>query len=264
MQKISAVIVCKNEEWHIAACLRSLQGLTDDIVVLDNGSTDRTREIVAASGARLVIDEWRGYGNTKNAAAVHAKYDWILSMDADEELDEELKNSLKGLQFQNENEVYRIRFKNFLGPKHLKFGEWGNDKHIRVFNRNKISWDEEAVHEKLFLLQTVNVKDVKGSINHYTVRNVKEYSEKMLRYALLNAEKYAANGKRSAGFKVFFAPIFSFIKHYFFKLGFLDGWAGLVCAKMTSYYTFVKYARLLELNKLKSQIPIAIGTKVKK
>lgn len=253
MQKISAVIVCKNEERHIAACLRSLQGVTDDIVVLDNGSTDRTREIVAASGARLVIDEWRGYGKTKNAASAHAKHDWILSMDADEELDEELKNSLKELPFQNENEVYRIRFKNFLGSKHLRFGEWGNDKHIRIFNRNKISWDEAAVHEKLFLPEAVNVKDVKGSINHYTVKNVKEYSEKMLHYALLNAEKYAANGKRSSGLKVFFAPLFSFIKHYFFKLGFLDGWAGLVCAKMTSYYTFIKYARLLEIDKKKSQ-----------
>jgi len=149
--------------------------------------------------------------------------------------------------------VYRMKFKNFLGPKYLRFGEWGNDKHIRVFNRKKISWDEAAVHEKLFLPGTVSVKDIKGFVNHYTVRNIKEYSEKMLRYALLNAEKYAARGKKASGLKVFLAPTFSFIKYYFFKLGFLDGWAGLVCAKMTSYYTYVKYARLLELNKRKSE-----------
>jgi glycosyltransferase involved in cell wall biosynthesis len=248
MQKISAVIVCKNEEERIGGCLQSLQGVIDDIVVLDNGSTDRTREIIAASGARLVIDEWRGYGKTKNAAALHAKYDWILSMDADEELDEELKNSLKELEFQNENEAYRIRFKNFLGTKHLRFGEWGNDRHIRIYNRHKVFWDEEAVHEKLFLPQGTNIKTIKGSILHFTVRNIADYSEKMLRYALLNAEKYAAAGKRSSAWKVFLAPKFSFIKYYFFKLGFLDGWAGLVCAKMTSYYIFIKYARLLEIN----------------
>jgi glycosyltransferase involved in cell wall biosynthesis len=253
MQKISVVIVCKNEEERIGGCLRSVQGVTDDIVVLDNGSTDRTKEIVAASGARLVIDEWRGYGKTKNAAANHANYDWILSMDADEELDGELKKTLSELRLQNENEVYRISFKNFLGAKHLRFGEWGNDKHIRIFNRNKISWDEEAVHEKLFLPGTVNIVDIKGFINHYTAKNVKDYSEKMLRYALINAEKYAANGKKSSELQIFFAPKFSFIKYYFFKLGFLDGRAGLICAKMTSYYTFVKYARLLELNKVKSQ-----------
>src|SRR6185436_10165731 len=123
----------------------------------------------------------------------------------------------------------------------------------RIYNRRKVFWDEEAVHEKLFLPEGASVKYVKGFINHYTVRNIKDYSEKMLRYALLNAEKYAANGKRSSAWKVFFAPIFSFIKYYFFKLGFLDGWAGLVCAKMTSYYTFVKYLRLLELNKVKSK-----------
>ena len=251
MQKISIVIVCKNEEEHIGTCLRSLQGISDDIVVLDNGSEDRTREIISGSGARLIFDKWLGYGKTKNAAAIHAKYDWILSMDADEEVDEELKNSLKELSLLNETEVYKISFKNFLGNKHLKFGEWGNDRHIRIYNRRKVFWDKEAVHEKLFLPEGVSVKYVKGFINHYTVRNIKDYSEKMLRYALLNAEKYAANGKRSSAWKVFFAPIFSFIKYYFFKLGFLDGWAGLICAKMTSYYTFVKYARLLEINKSK-------------
>jgi len=174
-------------------------------------------------------------------------------MDADEEIDAELKNSLNELQLENENEVYRIRFKNFLGTKHLRFGEWGNDKHIRIYNRHKIFWDEEAVHEKLFLSGGTVTRTVKGSILHYTVKNIADYSEKMLRYALLNAEKYAANGKRSSGLKILFAPKFSFLNNYFFKLGFLDGWSGWVCARMTSYYTFIKYARLLELNKVKSQ-----------
>ena len=253
MQKFSAVIICKNEEEHIGACLRSLQGVTDDVVVLDNGSSDRTREIVAGSGARLIVDRWQGYGKTKNQAALQAKYDWIISLDADEQLDDELKNYLKQASPQNDNEVLVVRFKNFLGGKHLKWGEWGNDKHIRGFNRNSVKWDVEAVHEKLLLPASVNKKFADGYVLHYTAKNIQEYSEKMRRYALLNAEKYAASGKRSSWVKILFSPVFSFLKYYFFKLGFLDSWQGLVCATMTSYYTFLKYARLLELNKEKSK-----------
>src|SRR5689334_3557854 len=136
MQKISVVIVCKNEEEHIGNCIESLRGLTDDIVVLDNGSNDRTKEIVSGKGVKLVIDEWKGYGKTKNKAATHSKYDWILSLDADEEIDEKLKENLKGLQL-DENAVYKLKFKNFLGKKHIRHGEWGNDAHIRLFNKQK-------------------------------------------------------------------------------------------------------------------------------
>jgi glycosyltransferase involved in cell wall biosynthesis len=231
--------------------LQSLRGVTDDIVVLDNGSTDRTREIIAGTSARLVIGKWQGYGKTKNEAARQAKYDWILSLDADELVDDDLKKFLKETALENDNEVLVVRFKNYLGDKHLKYGEWGDDKHIRGFNRNKVKWDEEAVHEKLYLPASVNKKFADGYILHYTAKNLHDYSEKMRCYALLNAEKYAANGKSSSWAKVFFSPAFSFIKYYFFKLGFLDGWQGLVCASMTSYYTFLKYACLLEKNKSK-------------
>jgi glycosyltransferase involved in cell wall biosynthesis len=252
IMEISAVIVCKNEEDHIAACIESLQDLTDDIIVLDNGSTDRTKEIVAAKKAKLITGEWKGYGKTKNSAAHHTKYDWILSLDADEEIDEVLRNNLKHAQLK-EGEVYKLKFKNFFGNKHLRFGEWGNDAHIRLFNKHRVFWDEEAVHEKLFLPQGTRVKRIKGAVLHHTVKDIDDYSQKMLRYALLNAEKYAARGKKSSAFKIFLAPRLSFAKYYFLKLGFLDGWAGLVCAYMTSYYSFVKYARLLELNKSKNQ-----------
>jgi glycosyltransferase involved in cell wall biosynthesis len=246
MQKISVVIVCKNEEEHIGNCIESLRDLTDDVVVLDNGSTDRTREIIAGKRVKLIVDEWRGYGKTKNRAALHTKYDWILSLDADEEIDDDLRGNLKELA-PDENAVYKFRFKNFLGKKHLRYGEWGNDAHIRLFNKHKVSWDEEAVHEKLLLPAGTIVKKITGAILHYTVKDLTDYSAKMLRYGLLNAEKYAAAGKRSSALKVFLAPRLAFARYYFFKLGFLDGRAGLTCAYMTSYYSFIKYARLLEL-----------------
>jgi glycosyltransferase involved in cell wall biosynthesis len=247
MQKISVVIICKNEEDTIGRCLQSLHDFTDDIVVLDNGSTDSTKEIIKKNNARLVEDSWEGFGKTKNKATAMAKYDWVLNLDADEAVDEELKNSLLNLKLSNEEEVFSIRFKNFLGDRYLRFGEWGADTHIRIFNRKKIKWDDAIVHENLALSPGVKVSRLKGHVLHYTMKNAGDYAEKMVRYALLNAEKYARQGKRSSWIKIYLAPLFAFLKYYIFKLGFLDGSAGFICARMTSYYTFVKYARLREL-----------------
>jgi len=145
--------------------------------------------------------------------------------------------------------VFEIKFKNFLGDKHLRFGEWGDDKHIRLFNRTEVNWNEAIVHESLSITRGVEIATIKGFVLHYTAKDVAELADKMLRYALLNAAKYSADGRRPSWINIYLAPIFSFIKHYIFKFGFADGLAGFVCARMSSYYTFVKYARLLELNK---------------
>jgi len=251
MQKISVVIICKDEEDEIRRTLQSLEGLTDDIVVLDNGSSDNTKDVVRNSHARLIEESWEGFGKTKNKATSFAKYDWVLNLDADESIDEELKKSLLNLSLQNENEVFEIKFRNFLGDTYLRFGEWGGDKHIRLFNRKKINWSEAIVHEALILPPGAGIRKLKGFVLHRTVKNEAEFAGKMQRYGLLNAEKYAREGKRSSWVKIYLAPVFSFLKYYVFKLGFLDGRAGLICARMSSYYTHIKYARLLELNREK-------------
>jgi len=247
MQKISVVIICKNEEDSIGRCLQSLHGLTDDIVVLDNGSTDSTKEIIKSYPVRLIEESWMGFGKTKNKATGMAKYDWVLNLDADEAVEGELKNAISNLSLANENEVFNIRFKNFLGDACLRFGEWGGDRHIRIFNRTKVNWDDAIVHENLALPEDVKITRLAGFIFHYTMKDIAQYADKMLRYALLNAEKYAEQGKKSSWIKIYFAPIFAFLKYYIFKLGFLDGEAGFICARMTSYYTFIKYSRLKEL-----------------
>jgi len=252
MQRISVVIICKDEEDEIGRTLQSLRGLTDDIVVLDNGSTDNSKSIVRNAGARLIEESWEGFGKTKNKATKFAKYDWVLNLDADESIDEQLRNSLLNLSLQNDNEVFEIKFKNFLGDTYVRFGEWGDDKHIRLFNRNKVNWNEAIVHEGLIFPPGTRIRRLEGFVLHYTVKNETEFAGKMLRYGQLNAEKYARQGKRSSWVKIYVAPVFSFLKYYVFKLGFLDGRAGFICAKMSSYYTHVKYARLLELNKLNS------------
>src|SRR5258705_3230387 len=151
MQLLSVVIICKNEADVIGKTLQSLDGLSDNIIVYDNGSTDNTFEQIKKFNVQPHRGTWEGFGKTKNKAVALAKYDWILSLDADEAIDEELKRSLLALKLTEENDVYEIRFKNFLGNKYLKFGEWGSDKHIRLFNRKITQWDDAAVHEELLM-----------------------------------------------------------------------------------------------------------------
>ena len=147
MQRLSVVIVCKNGAKVIGETIKSFSGLTDDILVYDNGSTDATKDIVKQSNARLIEGSWDGFGKTKNKANALAKYDWILSLDADEAIDDELKQNLLKQDLADEKKVFDLKFKNFLGDKWLRFGEWGNDKHIRLFNRVRIKWNDADVHE---------------------------------------------------------------------------------------------------------------------
>src|SRR5258705_11844245 len=140
MQPFSIVIICKNEGDIIAHTLQSLQGLSDDIIVYDNGSTDGTAAIIQQYNIRFHQGTWEGFGKTKNKANALAKYDWILSLDADEAIDEELKQNLLQQNLADGRKVFEFKFKNFLGSKWLRFGEWGYDKHIRLFNRMKVKW----------------------------------------------------------------------------------------------------------------------------
>ena len=249
MQSLSVVIICKNEADIIGQTLQSLEGLCDDIIVYDNGSTDNTIEQVRKFNVQLHQGTWEGFGQTKNKAITLAKYDWILSLDADEAIDQELRTSLLALQLTGDKDIYEIKFKNFLGNKYLKYGEWGGDKHIRLFNRKKIYWDDASVHEGLLIPREVRIKKLNGYVLHQTMKDINDYAAKMFRYAMLNAEKYQLQGKRSSFFKIRVAPGLSFFNYFILKLGFLDGYPGYVCARMTSWYVFLKYTRLRELNR---------------
>lgn len=248
MQQLSVVIVCKNGASVVGKTIESFSGLTDDVLVYDNGSTDGTQEIVRQTRAKLVEGTWEGFGRTKNKANTLAKYDWIFSLDADEAIDEELKKNLLQEDLADEMKVYEFRFKNFLGSKWLRFGEWGNDKHTRLFNRRKVKWNDAEVHESLLYPQGVKKAIVHGYVLHKTASSINEYKSKMERYAGLNAEKYFKQGKKAGAFKIYFSSIFSFIINYFLRLGFLDGITGYYCAKVNAQYTFLKYKKLNELN----------------
>jgi glycosyltransferase involved in cell wall biosynthesis len=247
MQPVSVVIICKNEAAVIGATLQSLQGVSDDIIVYDNGSTDDTVAIAKGFNVHVQQGSWEGFGKTKTKANSLARHDWILSLDADERIDGKLKASLLAFEPASDRIVYDLRFRNFLGDKLLKHGEWGYDTHIRLFNRNVVQWNNEPVHETLMIPQDVKVVRLDGAILHKTMKDLHEYAHKMVHYAMLSADKYYQQGRKASWFKIRLSPGFNFMNYYILKLGFLDGHAGYVCAKMTAHYTFLKYARLREL-----------------
>ena len=253
MQSLSIVIVCKNEAPVIGRMLQSLQGLTDDIVIYDNGSTDGTLKIVGQYGVALHEGRWEGYGKTKQKSTSLAKYDWVLSLDADEIMDEELKQSLLNLQLTDEKMVYGLLRKNFIGDRHLKYGEWGYDLQNRLFNRRMVNWDDAEVHETLVLQEGITVKKLSGYVLHQTMKDIADYSQRTVKYAMLCAEKYFRKGKKASWVKIRLAPGFTFFKFYFVQLGFLDGHYGYVCARMSAHYTFLKYTLLKELYQQKKQ-----------
>ena len=246
-EKISVVIICKNEAGIIEKVLQSVLPVSDDVVVYDSGSTDGTIDILKQYPVQLHSGPWLGYGKTKHAAVALARHNWILSLDADEAPDEILQQELKALPLTDTKTVYSLRFKNFLGKKWMRHGEWGGDQHIRLFHKDFAHWNDADIHETLVVPPGANVVTLKGYVQHFTVKNLAEYSRKMVHYALLNAEKYHRHGKRSTWLKRYVSPAFTFSKHYFFEMGFLDGWEGFVSARMTAFYTFLKYARLREL-----------------
>lgn len=249
---VSAVIITKNEAHIIGTTLKSLAGVVQEIVIVDSGSTDETVTICKSLGALVIETTWDGYGANKNKGIDAAAHDWILNIDADEALDETLRQSIQQVHLQNENTVYEFNFRNFFCGKWIRFGEWAGDKHVRLFNRKKVKWNSAAVHESLSIDSDTVAVQLKGNILHYTTKDLDEYISKTVAYAKLNAQKYFAQGKKAGFFKLRIAPGFTFFQHYVLRLGFLDGWEGYLIAKTTGWYTFLKYSFLKELYRKQS------------
>lgn len=249
MVPVSVVIIAKNESHIIGQSIAAARLLTDDVIVVDNNSTDGTGLIAKNLHCRIFNETWEGYGATKNKGNSYARYNWILSIDADEMIDEELINALHQLNYDDVNAVYDIKFKTYFGSKLIRFGIWGYDHHIRLFNRHKVKWTELPVHETLILPAGVSIKKLKGHIHHYSAKDVEECQQKAIYYASLSAKKYDANGKRSTFIKQYLSPGFNFLKNYIFLIGFMDGKEGWYIASNSAMHTWLKYHYLHELER---------------
>ena len=256
MVAVSIVIITKSKGGIIAGCIAKAKQITDDVVVINNGIIPEDIGAKPTADYKLYNEKWDGYGANKNKGIAAAKYNWILSIDADEIPDDELISSLHQLNYDDPTVVYDIKFRSYFGKKAIRHGSWGRDHHIRLFNRTMVRWSETMVHETLVLSPVINIKKIeKGHLHHYSVKDVNEYESKSTYYAKLSAKKYFNSGKRASNTKLYLSPIFGFFKSYLLYFGFLDGREGWNIAKITVKSTRLKYRLLnsLETRQHKSQ-----------
>ncbi len=240
--KISAVIIAKNEEKNIGRCLTSLAEVADEIIVVDSFSTDATESICRTHHVRFEQRVFDDYSSQKNYGNSLATYPYILSLDADEALSEELKASILSIKSQPTAEAYYChRLTNYCG-QWIRHCGWYPDTKLRFFDKTKAQW-KGKIHEKVHL-STQNVKMLQGDLLHYSFESIAHHASKTNHFTEMAAQDLFAKGKKASLFKIIFGPAVEFLKVYILKRGFLDGFYGFVIAVMSSYYIFYKYAKL--------------------
>ena len=250
ISNISCVIIAKDAETTLTTVLDSLISF-EDVVLYSNNSTDRTDEIaISYKNVNLIQGKFFGFGPTKNKAASYAKNDWILSLDADEVLSDEFVLNIIDLNLQ-ENTLYSILRTNYYKKTQVKHC-WGNDSITRLYNKRKTTFTDKHVHEKI-ICEGFEVKEISGVVRHYPYSTITDFITKLDRYSTIFAQDNVGK-KSSSPLKAILNAKFSFLKTYFIKRGFLDGYAGLVIAFSHMATNFYKYIKLYELNKeLKSK-----------
>jgi glycosyltransferase involved in cell wall biosynthesis len=241
MMKISATIITFNEERNIARAIESLR-CADEVIVVDSGSTDRTAEIAGKFGARVIEHPWPGFAVQKNYAAEQAANDWILSIDADEALSEGLEAEIWQLKKNGPRcDAYSMpRLAQYLGRWILHSG-WYPDRKIRLYDRNKGKWAGDFVHESVVVRGAVGAFE--SNLLHFTCQSLSEHLRTMDRYTTLAAEQLVATKVRIGISRLLFDPLWTFVRTYCFKRGYLDGTEGLAIAWMGALYQFLKYAK---------------------
>ncbi len=239
--KVSACLITRNAEAHLDRCLASL-GWCDEIFVRDQNSSDRTLEICEHHGARVVQGEWLGFGPTKAAAVEETRNRWVLSIDADEVVDTQLRASILALPDEPHEAAFRInRLSRFLG-RWIRHCGWHPDRIIRLFDKQRAGFDDQPVHEAIHARGPVG--DLAGLLRHYTYDSVEQYLAKMDHYTTLGAEAAHAAGRRTNPLSAVLRFKLTFVRTFILQRGFMDGWHGLVLCWLMSVQTFVKYLKI--------------------
>jgi glycosyltransferase involved in cell wall biosynthesis len=243
---MSVVVLTKNNEATLKQTLNSLVGF-GDVVVYDNGSTDDTINIAKKfPNVNLIQGEFKGFGWTKNHAVSFAKNDWVMIIDSDEVVDEELLATLQ-IQKLDPQTVYQLHFKAFYKNIQIKHSGWNNQKIKRLYNRTITQYNDNDVHEDI-ITTNLNIELLKGHVEHYSYQSIEQFIQKANTYSTLFAQNNV--GKKSASpLKAFLNGHYSFFRTYILKRGFLDGYAGLIIAFSHMVTNFYKYIKLYELNK---------------
>ena len=241
---LSGCIVAFNEADRIQDCIESL-GFCDEVIVVDSHSTDKTREIATACGARVIERDWPGFVAQKEYAVRQAKYDWILALDSDERVSDNLRAEILNLKEAGFPRMagWRMPRLSFYMGRWVRHGTWTPDHNLRLFDRRRGAWGGYDPHDKVEVKGPVAT--LKGEILHYPYRTLAEHLRTMDRYTTIRAEGMHERGKKAHILNLVVNPWVRFIKYYFIKRGFLDGWHGLVMAYLASQYVRTKYIKLM-------------------
>lgn len=250
--QLSAIIIAKNEAHNLPECLATLNWVHEIIVVADEASEDATAELAREYTDKVFTRKWEGYARAKIFALAQASSEWVLAIDADERVTPELREEICALlSAQPQCEGYEIpRLANFLG-KWMMHGGWYPGHVLRLFRRKSGGFDNVAVHEAVQVQGKIG--RLRHHLLHYTDPDIRHYFEKYNRYTSLAAEEMHRQGKRFHLWDLLFRPFWFFFRMYVLRTGFMDGLAGLMLASFSAAYVFTKYAKLWELERMKTE-----------
>jgi len=252
MPKISACIISFNEENKIEDCLRSLQGVADEIIVVDSLSSDATIEIAKKYTDQIYEQKFLGHVEQKNLAVSKAHNNWILSLDCDERLSDALKTSILNIKGSLEDfDAYKMPRKTFYVYRWLNHC-WYPDKKIRLFNKQKAEWGGINPHDKV-VVSTDKVRELDGDILHLSFDSISAHIQTLDKFTEIGAQEIIKRGKKVNLLSPFAHAIWTFLRMYVFRLGFLDGFAGLVASVLSFMHVFVKYSKVIFYYRRQSQ-----------
>lgn len=240
--KISLVMIAKNEEKNIAKSLESVKGLVSEIVVVDSGSTDNTNKIAQSFGAKIFKRPFDNFSAQKNYALSLAMNEWVLHLDADEVLSEQLKEEIKNTIESTQYDGFMLTRENFFLGRKMRYSGIAKEDRLRLAKKSLSRYVGGIIHEELNV--SGKIGKLKNVFYHYTCPNLDGYFNKFEQYTTFGALKMADKNKKAKIVDIVFRPPMEFIKRYVLKLGFLDGLEGFVWAVLGSYYSFTKYIKL--------------------
>lgn len=250
MISLSVAIITFNEEDKIERCLDSVASIADDVIVVDSFSTDRTQDICISKRVRFIHHKFEGHIQQKNLALAQAKFDYVLSLDADECLSEELqKNILAAKSDWNKDGYYMNRLSNYCG-KWIHHCGWYPDRKLRLLDRRKGKWGGVNPHDKIIMHTGAVTGSLEGDILHYTMDSIEAHKAQIEKFTTISAEQMYKKGKKVMYLTIPFRAGFKFLSSYIFRLGFLDGYYGFMICFLSVRYTWQKYYKLWKLNQI--------------